>query len=95
MTTRFLLLMIALLLPAAPLAAQDADERPDEPEVTITTRGDDRYEEYRLNGRLYMIRVTPKVGPPYYLIDNEGHGQFMRSDLAPRISPPVWVIKRF
>lgn len=95
MTTRPLLLILALLLPAAPTAAQDADERPDEPEVTITTRGEDRHEEYRLNGRLYMIRVTPKVGPSYYLIDNEGQGQFMRSDLAPRISPPVWVIKRF
>lgn len=66
-----------------------------EPDVTITTRGEDRYEEYRYNGQLYMIKVTPPRGKPYYLIDEEGRGQFRRSDLEPRISIPMWVIKRF
>lgn len=66
-----------------------------EPEVTITTRGEDRYEEYRYNGQLYMIKVTPARGAPYYLIDEEGRGQFHRSDQEPKISIPMWVIKRF
>lgn len=66
-----------------------------EPEVTITTRGTEIHEEYRLNGRLYMIKVIPKKGKPYYLIDHEGSGQFRRSDLEPRIAIPTWVIKRF
>jgi hypothetical protein len=77
--------------PSAPAPAE-----PDsglEPEVTITTRGDTKYEEYRINGRLYMIKVTPKVGKPYYLIDDDGAGQFRRSDLEPRISVPRWTIK--
>jgi len=66
-----------------------------EPEVVITTKGEDRYEEYRISGRVYMIKVTPKKGPPYYLIDHEGRGEFTRSNLDPGISPPMWVIKRF
>jgi hypothetical protein len=66
-----------------------------EPEITITTRGTDRVEEYRYNGQLYMIKVTPKHGVPYYLIDEEGRGQFHRSDLQPDVKPPMWVLKRF
>src|SRR5262245_33594741 len=64
-----------------------------EPEVTITTRGDTTYEEHRINGRVYMVKVTPKHGKPYYLIDDEGAGQFRRSDLEPKIAIPRWVIK--
>jgi phytoene dehydrogenase-like protein len=52
-------------------------------------------EEYRIGGRLYMVKVIPKKGPPYYLIDPNGSGVFVRSDLAPDVSPPMWVIKRF
>jgi len=66
-----------------------------EPEVTITTKGEDRYEEYRIAGRLYMVKVTPKHGRPYYLIDNEGRGDFVKNDFHPKVSPPTWVIKRF
>ena len=66
-----------------------------EPDITITTRGTDRVEEYRYNGQLYMIKITPKHGVPYYLIDEEGRGQFKRSDLQPDVKPPMWVLKRF
>ena len=81
--------------PAAPTAAPAADEAIPEPEVVIIRRGEESREEYRLGGRLYMIKVTPAAGPPYYLVDHEGRGDFVRSDLMPSISPPVWVIKRF
>ncbi len=64
-----------------------------EPEITITTRGETTYEEYRANGQLYMIKVIPKQGKPYYLIDKEGSGQFRRSDIEPTISVPMWIIK--
>ncbi|MHB8534940.1 MAG: DUF2782 domain-containing protein [Sulfuricaulis sp.] len=64
-----------------------------EPEVTITTKGKEKHEEYRINGRLYMIKVIPAHGKPYYLIDKAGNGQFHRSDFEPRISVPMWVIK--
>ena len=78
--------------PAPPKASE---ENVPEPEVVITTRGEDKYEEYRLGGRVYMIKVTPKVGKPYYLIDNEGRGEFLRSDLQPSVSPPMWILKEF
>ena len=76
--------------PTAPGA--QSTEQP-EPEVTITTKGSETHEEYRINGRLYMIKVIPAHGKPYYLIDKEGNGQFAHSDFEPRISIPMWVIK--
>jgi len=46
-----------------------------EPEVTITTSGrNTRVEEYRIDGRLYMIKIVPAKGFPYYLIDTDGDG---------------------
>lgn len=34
-----------------------------EPQVTIKRRGEDRVEEYRMNGKLYMLKVTPARHP--------------------------------
>lgn len=66
-----------------------------EPEITITTKGTEIHQEYRANGRLYMIKVTPAKGPPYYLIDYEGSGVMRRSEFDPGVSVPLWVIKSF
>lgn len=67
-----------------------------EPEITIRSRGTVRTEEYRLNGKLYMIRIVPPKGRPYFLIDQAGRGQFTRHDgpVAPS-AVPQWVIKTF
>jgi hypothetical protein len=68
----------------------------DEPEVTIIKQTEQTIEEYRANGHLYMIKVTPKVGPPYYLVDNKGDGKFTRQNtLDSGFRPPRWVIYRF
>jgi hypothetical protein len=64
-----------------------------EPEVTVTTHGEERREEFRMSGRLYMIKVTPKGGRPYYLVDKEGKGEFVKDDIQHDISPPMWVIR--
>ena len=69
-----------------------------EPQVTIKRRGEDRVEEYRMNGKLYMIKVTPAHGVPYYLVDPKGDGGFVREDLGvgdKGIAVPMWVIKTF
>ncbi len=63
------------------------------PEVRIVTKPDAIHEEYRVNGQLYMIKVTPSKGKPYYLFDPDGSGQFRRSDHAPGVAIPMWVIK--
>src|SRR5512134_3847329 len=67
-----------------------------EPQVTIVKRGEDLVEEYRINGRLYMMKVTPKSGKPYYLLDQKGNGSFLRSEsLDTGLQPPMWVIFEF
>lgn len=67
-----------------------------EPQVTILRRGEDTVEEYRINGRLYMVKVTPRHGTPYYLIDRQGDGVFHRQDsLSTDVRPPMWVIFTF
>jgi len=68
-----------------------------EPEVTITTSGDGAsVEEYRVNGQIYMIKITPAKGFPYYLIDTDGDGDLdsRRNDLQ---GLPVnqWILFRW
>jgi hypothetical protein len=45
-----------------------------EPEVTIIETEKSTIYEYRVHGQLYMVKVKPIVGPPYYLLDNNGDG---------------------
>ena len=67
-----------------------------EPQVTIQRRGTETFEEFRVNGRLYMIKVTPAHGVPYYLIDDVGRGDFSRRDSYDTgTRPPMWVIHQF
>src|SRR5688572_11098792 len=68
-----------------------------EPQVTIRKRGQEVVEEYRIGGRLYMMKVTPAGGgTPYYLIDHTGDGKFARqSGHDTGLRPPMWVIHSF
>jgi len=66
-----------------------------EPEVTIKKRGKETIEEYRVHGRLYMVKVTPATGVPYYLIDENGTGTFVRDDTANPVKVPMWLIFQF
>lgn len=68
-----------------------------EPQVTITKRGADKVEEYRLNGKLYMLKVTPPHGVPYYLMDDRGDGSWVRQDATSGsgLRVPMWVIGTF
>ncbi|MDP2795554.1 MAG: DUF2782 domain-containing protein [Sulfurisoma sp.] len=67
-----------------------------EPQVTIIKRGQDKVEEFRLKGKLYMLKVTPPGGAAYYLIDEKGDGMMTRResfDSGNRV--PMWVIGTF
>jgi hypothetical protein len=67
-----------------------------ESEVTITKEKAVTVEEYRVGGRLYMLKIIPKVGKPYYLVDDRGDGKFSRQEsLDSGVRPPQWVIHRF
>ena len=65
-----------------------------EPEVTIIRKDDAIIEEYRLDGRLYMTKVTPAVGPSYYLVDRDGDGQMENrmSEIYDDFVVPQWVL---
>ena len=68
----------------------------DEAPVTIIKQSEQTVEEYRVGGKLYMIKVIPKHGVPYYLVDERGDGKFARQEsLDSGFRPPRWVIKRF
>jgi len=105
-------LLLAIVLPVAaqqskPPVLQPLPEPPPpppgqeldpslEPQVTIQKRGTDTVEEYRINGRLYMIKITPARGAPYYMVDQAGNGTFARQDnYDSGIRPPMWVIFQF
>jgi hypothetical protein len=67
-----------------------------EPQVTTRREGDNTIQEYRLRGRLYMVRVTPVHGRPYVLVDQKGDGQFRRQDnLDSGLRVPQWVLLEF
>ncbi|MBD5801192.1 hypothetical protein AZOA_05990 [Azoarcus sp. Aa7] len=100
-------LIVLLMALATPVAAQQppklepipepppmpASDPSLDPEVRIVKRGEDTVQEYRIRGKLYMIKVTPPHGVPYYLIDNEGNGVMARQDVLPTLAVPMWVIK--
>ncbi len=67
-----------------------------EPQVTITRRGEDKVEEFRMSGKLYMLKVTPPHGVSYYLLDNTGDGSWVRQDSRDSgLRVPMWVIGTF
>jgi len=68
-----------------------------EPEVTLRTEAEQTVQEYRLKGKLYMMRVTPKNGPPYILMDLKGDGTFTRQEnaLDNGVRVPQWVLMEF
>jgi hypothetical protein len=59
-------------------------------DVTITREKDRTIEEYRINGQLYMVKITPTKGKPYYLLYKNGeHNSPMRRELDD-IQTPYW-----
>lgn len=67
-----------------------------EPQVTIVKKGEDTVEEYRVNGELYMMKVTPPHGVPYYLMKEDENSGWSRMDgpTAPLVIPK-WVLFNF
>jgi hypothetical protein len=83
------------LEPLPPPPAMDGAPS-DEPEVTIIKQTEQTVEEYRVGGKLYMIKITPKIGAPYYLVDDQGDGKFARQEsLDSGFRPPRWIIHHF
>jgi hypothetical protein len=68
-----------------------------EPTVTIREEEERRVEEYSRNGQVYMVKITPKGGVPYYYIDTDGDGNLETSPskgLEP-VHPVFWKVKEW
>ncbi|MDZ7734955.1 MAG: DUF2782 domain-containing protein [Gammaproteobacteria bacterium] len=82
-------------LPRPPVLPEPMESgEPIEPEVTIIQREGATIEEYRVNGRMYMVKVTPSKGPPYYLIDQDGDGRLetRKSGIYEDPVVPQWIL---
>jgi hypothetical protein len=81
--------------PPPPMLQQSGPEA--EPVVTSRAEGDQQIQEYRVNGKLFMQRVTTKGGKTYVLMDHHGDGTFVRQDnpLDTGLRVPQWVLKEF
>jgi len=104
MPTRFLLLFSLLFIVLPAYGQDNLDEQPaidDElsssGQVTIKGDDDEVISEFRINGQLYMIRITPNKGVPYYLVDADGDGDLETrwNELAPDLLIPSWVLLRW
>ena len=91
-----ILITLSLFTLALPVIAQ-SDRQPSEglgPDIRILQPKNANIEEFRTNGKVYMIKVKPKKGPAYYLVDADGDGDFdtRRNDLQPNLLIPSWVL---
>lgn len=79
-------------VPALPNEADDSRIIP-QPEVRIIRKKDTVIEEYRVNGRVRFIKITPRTGLPYYMVDTDGDGilETRENDLD---NPPInqWIL---
>jgi hypothetical protein len=84
-------------LPEAPPAPPEVAADPElEPQVTTIQRENETIEEYRVNGQLSMVKVTPRHGRPYYLVADIANGGFVRRDsLDSGLRVPLWVLWSF
>jgi hypothetical protein len=114
-TTMHLILLMLLLIFAAPATAQELvpleppglpelqiepleteDPLLEEPLVIIRKRGEDKVEEYQIDGRIQVIKVTPRIGFPYYLYDDTGDASYISDGvLDDGVRPPMWSIFTF
>ena len=72
-------------------------ELPPSPESAPTVQirkidNGDTVEEYRVNGRLTMVKVNPLRGPSYTLIDANGDGRLDRKDVEGDVAPVYWTL---
>ncbi len=102
MTLLFSLILSSTLSFAAPtpppIPAGEDDKTTEEdnlePQVTIIRRAESTVEEYRVNGQLYMVKITPDAGPAYYLVDTDGDGSLetTRHSLDANHNIPQWIL---
>lgn len=71
------------------------DQVTDEPQVTIVKKKGETVEEYRINGQLYMMKITPAHGVPYYMHKEDQSGGWLMDGPNQPLSIPKWTLFRF
>ncbi len=85
-------------VPPPPKLSPDAvADDVDATQVTIRQDGENKVEEFRTRGgRVYAIRVTPKFGKPYLLVDPDGKGTMTNAtEINGGVKPAQWTILEF
>ena len=85
-----LVLAAALVGCASTPAANDPTAGLEGADVTTREVDGDRIEEYRVQGQLHVVKVTPRRGPTYYLVDRNGDGRLDSSEGEGTVSPVMW-----
>jgi hypothetical protein len=83
--------------PPPPAVDVAGAESPVDPEITILEEEDRTLYEYRdNNGKLYMVKVVPRKGRPYYLLDTDGDGELDAQQYDPRqVAVQLWELLRW
>ena len=82
-----------LLEDATPAPSSFESDFSDEPEVIIRKDGESIVEEYRINGNLYMIKITLEGVTPYYLYKETSEGPWYRAEgISEPLIVPQWVV---
>ena len=79
-------------LPEPPPPQGEASE---EPGVRIPVQEGDKIEEIRDGEEVIMLKVTPKDGPTYYLVQTAKGGWARRDSLDDGVRVPMWPIHKF
>jgi len=80
----------------SPGRVQSGEPLEDEPEITIRKKSvSKKIQEYRVNGELYMMKITPDHGVPYYLYREDSQSDWVNVGPNPPLSVPKWTLFRF
>ena len=82
--------------PPAPAGYEPDQANEPQPDIVIKKKGEDTVEEYSIGGQVYMQKITPSHGVPYYLVKQSIDGGWARMDgPGDHFAIPQWVIFTF
>lgn len=68
-------------------------EELEEGQVEIVAGEDKTVFEYRVNGRLLMIKVVPKIGATYYMVPADGQPHYESLDHKKKLYPQFVIVE--
>lgn len=92
---------LALLAPAVSVELSGLDLRVTDadiqPSVQLRQFDNRTVEEFSVNNQVYMLKITPAAGPPYFLIDQDGSGDMVwkRGQPERSLQVPQWTLMRW